>query len=79
MKIIKIRRVGNSNVVTLPRGLETRGFGPETEVAVEETENGELRIIPTAHLSELIRDTGREVVGENREALDILAEHDKGL
>jgi antitoxin component of MazEF toxin-antitoxin module len=78
MKIVKIRRVGNSNVVTLPRDLESRGFAPETEVAVEEMANGELRIIPTAHLRELIRDTGRKVVSENREALDILAEHDKG-
>lgn len=78
MKIVKIRRVGNSNVVTLPRDLESRGFGPETDVAVEETGNGELRIIPTTHIRELIREAGREVVAENREALDILAEHDKG-
>ncbi|MDP9325978.1 MAG: hypothetical protein M3O87_05520 [Candidatus Dormibacteraeota bacterium] len=78
MKIVKIRRVGNSNVVTLPRDLESRGFAPETEVVVEETENGEIRIIPASHLRRLIRETGGHVVAENREALDILAEHDKG-
>lgn len=77
MKVVKIRRVGNSNVVTLPRALESRGFAPDTEVAVEETENGELRIIPTSHLRDLIRETGKKVVAENRQALDILAEHDK--
>jgi hypothetical protein len=43
---------------------------------VEELETGELRIIQAARLREYIRDVGRKVIAENREALEILAEHD---
>jgi antitoxin component of MazEF toxin-antitoxin module len=76
MKVVKVRRVGNSNVVSIPRELETRGFAPGTSVLVEELETGELRIIPTEQVRARIRDVGRRLVGEHAEALKILAEHD---
>lgn len=76
MKVVKVRRVGNSNVVSIPRELETRGFAPGTSVLVEELETGELRIIPTEQVRARIRDIGRRLVGEHAEALKILAEHD---
>jgi antitoxin component of MazEF toxin-antitoxin module len=78
MNIVKVRRVGNSNVVTLPRAFEDRGFAPGTEVAVEQLEDGELRIVPAAKLLEMIRAAGRHVVQEDREALQILVDHDAG-
>lgn len=78
MKIVKVRRVGNSNVVSIPRELETHGYSPGTSVLVEELEDGELRIIPTEQLRERIRTIGERVVAEHPEALKILAEHDPG-
>jgi antitoxin component of MazEF toxin-antitoxin module len=76
MKIVKVRRVGNSNVVSIPRELEARGYVPGSSVLVEELPGGELRIMPTEQVRERIRDTGRRIVGEHPEALRILAEHD---
>lgn len=76
MKIVKVRRVGNSNVVSIPRELEKSGYTPGSSVLVEELANGELRIIPTDRVRERIRDVGRRVVAEHPEALEILADHD---
>ena len=76
MKIVKVRRVGNSNVVSIPREFEAHGYAPGTSVLVEELDRGELRILPTAQLRERIRTIGERVVGEHSEALKILAEHD---
>jgi antitoxin component of MazEF toxin-antitoxin module len=76
MKVVKVRRVGNSNVVSIPRELEARGYTPGTSVLVEELDNGELRIIPTEQVSERIRSIGHRVVADHAEALRILAEHD---
>jgi antitoxin component of MazEF toxin-antitoxin module len=76
MKVVKVRRVGNSNVVSIPRELEARGYAPGTSVLVEELDSGELRIMPTEQVRERIRGIGRRVVAEHSEALRILAEHD---
>lgn len=71
-----MRRVGNSNVVSIPRELEARGYSPGTSVLLEELESGELRIIPTDVVRERIRGIGRRVVEDHPEALRILADHD---
>jgi len=76
VKIVKVRRVGNSNVVSIPRELEARGYAPGTSVLVEELEGGELRITPTEQLRERLRTIGERVVADHPEALKILAEHD---
>jgi antitoxin component of MazEF toxin-antitoxin module len=76
VRIVKIRRVGNSNVVSIPRELEKSGYTPGTSVLVEELADGELRIIPTDRVRERIRDVGRRVVAEHPEALEILANDD---
>lgn len=76
MKVVKVRRVGNSNVVSLPRELEARGYEPGTSVLIEELEGGELRILPADQVRDRIRGIGQRVVGERAEALKILAEHD---
>lgn len=74
---MKIRRVGNSNVVTLPFEFEKLGFGPGAEVVVEQLDTGELRILPVERVRELIRKAAQQAVEEDREALQILADHDK--
>jgi len=76
MRIVKVRRVGNSNVVSIPREFEANGYTPGSSVLVEELPGGELRIMPTDKLREHIRQAGRRVVSEHPEALRILAEHD---
>jgi antitoxin component of MazEF toxin-antitoxin module len=76
MKVVKVRRVGNSNVVSIPRELESRGYVPGTSVLIEELESGELRIMPAEEVRARIRDVGRRVVDEHAEALRILADHD---
>jgi len=78
MKIVKVRRVGNSNVVSIPRELEAHGYAPGTSVLIEELDDGELRILPTEQLRERIRTIGERVAAAHPEALKILAEHDPG-
>jgi antitoxin component of MazEF toxin-antitoxin module len=76
MKIVKVRRVGNSNVVSIPREFEARGYTPGSSVLVEELPNGELRIVPTDMVRERIREIGQRVVAEHSDALQILADQD---
>lgn len=76
MKIVKVRRVGNSNVVSLPRELEASGYLPGTSVLVEELADGEVRIIPTEMLRTRVREIAARTVSERSEALEILAKHD---
>lgn len=76
MKIVKVRRVGNSNVVSIPREFEAHGYTPGSSVLVEELPGGELRILPTEKVREQIRDIGQRIIGEHQEALQILADHD---
>jgi antitoxin component of MazEF toxin-antitoxin module len=76
MKVVKVRRVGNSNVISIPREFEAQGYAPGSSVLVEELPGGDLRITSTEKVSELIRDIGERVVAEHGEALQILADHD---
>lgn len=75
MKVVKVRRVGNSNVISIPREFEARGYAPGASVLVEELD-GELRIISTDRVHDRIRNIGKRLVGEHQEALQILADHD---
>jgi antitoxin component of MazEF toxin-antitoxin module len=76
MKVVKVRRVGNSSVVSIPREFEARGSTPGSSVLVAELPNGELRSLPTDKVRERIREIGQRVVAEHGEALQILADHD---
>lgn len=74
MEIVKIRKVGNSTVITLPRGLQDLGFTEGAQIVVEMTPEGEVRLIPVNNLRAVIRASGRKVADQHREALDILTE-----
>jgi hypothetical protein len=76
MRILKVRRVGNSNVVSIPREYEAKGYAPGSSVLLDELTDGELRLLPTERVREQIGRVGRRVVDEHHEALQILAEHD---
>jgi antitoxin component of MazEF toxin-antitoxin module len=75
MKIVKVRRVGNSNVVSIPREFEASGYTPGSSVLVEELADGELRILPTERVRERVREIANRVVSEHPEAMEILANH----
>jgi len=74
---VKIRHVGNSNVISLPRTFEDLGYREGVEVVVESLPTGELLIIPAAQLRAHIRELGRRAIAENREALEKLAAYDR--
>ncbi len=76
MKVVKVRRVGNSNVISIPREFETRGYAPGSSVLVEELPGGELRVMSTEKVRERIQGIGARVVADHGEALQILADHD---
>ena len=76
MKVVKVRRVGNSNVISIPREFEAQGYAPGASVLVEELSGGELRIMSTEKVRERIHHVGERVVAEHGEALQILADHD---
>jgi antitoxin component of MazEF toxin-antitoxin module len=76
MKIVKVRRVGNSNVVSIPREFEASGYTPGSSVLVEDVGGGELRILPTDRVRERVRGIADRIVGEHPEAMEILANHD---
>jgi antitoxin component of MazEF toxin-antitoxin module len=76
MKIVKIRRVGNSNVVSIPREFEGSGYTPGSSVLVEELADGELRILPTDRVRERVRQVADRAVSERADAMDILATYD---
>lgn len=78
MQVVKIRRVGNSNVVTLPHALEAAGYTAGTSVVVEQTATGEVLLVPEGRIRDRIQEIGRRVIAEHREALDLMEAHDRG-
>ncbi len=78
MDSVKIRRVGNSNVVSLSRDFEELGYTEGTDVVVESLPTGELLIMPAARVRTHVREIGRRALAENREALEKLAAYDRG-
>jgi len=79
MKVVKVRRVGNSNVISIPREFEAQGYAPGSSVLVEKLPGGELRVMSTEKVRERIRDIGGRVVAERSQALQILADHDPDI
>jgi antitoxin component of MazEF toxin-antitoxin module len=77
MKVNRIRRVGNSKVVSLPRELERVGFVDGAQVVIQELPSGEVRLLPADRMRAMVHEYGQRVVVENRKALDILADHDR--
>jgi antitoxin component of MazEF toxin-antitoxin module len=77
VKINRVRKVGNSNVLSLPRELEKVGFVAGAQVVIQELPSGEVRLVPVNKLRVSVGEEGRRVVAENRKALDILADDDR--
>jgi antitoxin component of MazEF toxin-antitoxin module len=54
MRVVKIRRVGNSNVLSIPREFERLGYRAGVAVLVDEGPAGDLRIVTDAEVSTLL-------------------------
>ncbi len=77
MHINRLRKVGNSKVISLPTDLERLGFVEGAQIAIQELPNGEVRLIPVDRLEAMVRGYGRRAVAKNMGALDILAADDE--
>ena len=75
MDVVKVRRVGNSNVITVPKDLQSKDFATGSQVVIEELESGQLLITPAALMRQRVGAIGREVIAEDAEALEILRVH----
>jgi antitoxin component of MazEF toxin-antitoxin module len=73
---VKVRRVGNSNVVTLPRELERYGFTDGTAVAFVPMPDGGVLMVPEGLHESYMQELGAQIVQRRRRALDKLAKHD---
>jgi antitoxin component of MazEF toxin-antitoxin module len=77
MKILKVRRLGDSNIVVIPREFERLGYTPGDRVVVEALPTGEILIRPADQLRATMDRLAARVVAADKEALDILAAHDR--
>lgn len=78
MRMLKIRRVGNSNMVALPKDWEDEGFGPGAYVLMERDQAGEIRMLRAHDVAARVDALADEMIEKHAEALRILAEHDRG-
>ncbi len=78
MEIRKVWRVGGSNVLTVPRSLEAEGLRLGAQVIWDKLPTGEIVVRPVESVRDRIRAVGREVIAENKDALDLLEAYDRG-
>ena len=78
MKMLKIRRVGNSNMVALPKDWEGDGFAPGDYVLAVRDEAGEVRMLRAGDMAARVDALADEMIEKHAETLRILAEHDRG-
>ena len=74
MKVVKIRHVGNSDVMTVPPEL---GLEVGSTVLVERLDTGQVLITPAESVRARIPALAARVAERNREAFRILEEHDR--
>jgi antitoxin component of MazEF toxin-antitoxin module len=78
MQIVKIRKSGNSNVVSLPKSFVRAGFQEGQTVVIELLETGELLLTPVERHQESIRARAPEIVARRRPALERLTAYERG-
>ena len=77
MNGVKVRRVGNSNVITVPRELERYGLVEGMTVAFVPLRTGEILIVSADRMEDYIQQVGEQIIGRRRSALEKLAAHDQ--
>lgn len=82
MHRVKIRHVGNSEVVTLPKALRGAGLTAGAELLLEPLADGQILLTPLSGgreaLRKRIRQIGRRVIAEEADTLALLAAYDRG-
>ncbi|HVC35135.1 MAG TPA: hypothetical protein VNL16_16605 [Chloroflexota bacterium] len=78
MEIVKVRRVGTSNVVSLPRAFERLGYRPGTFVVLDDLPNGDIILRRADSVRKAVEAITPRVIEESQEALDLLAAYDRG-
>jgi antitoxin component of MazEF toxin-antitoxin module len=78
MRILKVRKVGNSNVVSIPREFANLGFDANAEVGLEYS-NGSLVLVPLPadQRRTLVVEAARRAVSRHQHDMDILKEYDR--
>jgi antitoxin component of MazEF toxin-antitoxin module len=74
MKIVKVRRAGNSLAVTIPPDL---GLTEGQEVVIGRAPDGRIFIVPAGQLDALVQAVAGNVARQRRGVLDRLAAHDR--
>jgi antitoxin component of MazEF toxin-antitoxin module len=77
MDTVKIRHVGNSNVISLPRDLERQGFVEGTSVVLVPLRTGDLLVVPESRIEAYIDEVVQQQVARHRESLEKLAAYDR--
>ncbi len=78
MHVVKIRKVGSGNVVSVPSALAEQGYGAGQRVTIEALPTGELLIRRVADREEQLRAAARRLIRKHRKSLDILTKYDRG-
>ena len=78
MHVVKIRKVGNGNVVSVPSALSERGYGAGQRVTIETLPNGDLLVRRVVDRGELLQTTARRLIQKHRKSLEILEAYDNG-
>ena len=78
MEIVTVRRVGNSNVISLPRALENLGYTVGTKVMLDTQPNGDIIVRSSEVVRKRLRAIARQVIVEDQEALALLEAYDRG-
>ena len=79
MRILKIRKVGNSNVVSIPKEYEAAGFVANADIALELGEDGflYLRPLPVDERKQVVLTAVQAATKRHRRAMEILEEYDR--
>jgi hypothetical protein len=78
MELVKVRRVGNSNVISLPKAFVRAGYDAGQTVIIEQLETGELLLTRVESHQEAIRARAREIIASRRPALERLKAYETG-
>jgi antitoxin component of MazEF toxin-antitoxin module len=78
MRILKVRKVGNSNVISIPREFAAHGFDQGADVGIAFSD-GVLVLSPLPHdrRRELVLEATRRAVSRHRRDMEILEEYDR--
>ena len=78
MEMVKVRRVGKSDMVSLPRALNLTGFAPGTTVAIEviDANTVVLKALPADDRQARVRNAIHASIQRSATVLELLEEYD---